>query len=101
MLWMWFNETKYGVRRWGRRIKMKQQKLIEIVKIDCPECKEIKPHSYIGDFGVPWKPVYVYSCKGCGNRYQSLDKIGRGMEWKKKILLIVKIVIESLIIIIE
>lgn len=51
------------------------EKLTEILA-ECSPCKKETQHTYLGDYGIPQKPVYVYSCKECHHQFQSSVKLG-------------------------
>ncbi len=50
-------------------------KQIEEIVLECGPCNKETDHLYLGDYGVLWKPVHVYSCLDCHNKVQSLVKL--------------------------
>jgi len=57
-------------------MRKKKRNLIELVEIECKRCEKPTPHLYLGNFGVSWKPIYLYSCQECKNKYHSLVRMG-------------------------
>lgn len=53
---------------------------IERVNIFCKPCDKNTEHIYLGNFGVRWKPIYLYSCQVCHGKYQSLNKLNKNQE---------------------
>jgi hypothetical protein len=53
----------------------RKQVNLETITIFCSDCKTEMPHICLGDYGVPWKHQYVYSCMECSNKYVSIKRL--------------------------